>query len=230
MKYLVAVDGSDVARWAFFTALYLARDDGDELYVCHVVSDVMANLTGDMTGDALKAAQTEVKTAGTRFVQKFLRMGIAEGLKGRIHGVVGVSSHSGEMVCQTASAKGIDVVVIGRRGLGTVKRMIMGSTSKYCVEHCDCDVLVVKGQITRSEEHADKQKVLDEEEAERVRRMAEPRHGCPPASFIAMKAAQAEGNAEPALTESDTDLPPVIQLELSETAEGLPWGVAAKED
>jgi hypothetical protein len=36
---------------------------------------------------------------------------------------------------------------MGRRGLSGVKRIFMGSTSRYCVEHADCSVLVIKEDV-----------------------------------------------------------------------------------
>jgi nucleotide-binding universal stress UspA family protein len=35
-----------------------------------------------------------------------------------------------------------DVLVIGSRGMGAVKRTIIGSVSDYCVHHCHTTVIV----------------------------------------------------------------------------------------
>lgn len=59
-------------------------------------------------------------------------------------GIVISSSHIGEGICKAATDKQIDVMFMGRRGISSVKRLLIGSNSKYCVEHAHCNVLVIK--------------------------------------------------------------------------------------
>ncbi len=54
-----------------------------------------------------------------------------------------------------------------------MSRLLIGSTSKYCLEHASCNVLVMKSPIAQAELHADKKTVIQEEENERARRIAE---------------------------------------------------------
>lgn len=90
------------------------------------------------------------------------------------------------MIVQQAEVKKVDFLIIGRRGMSTLKRIFVGSTSKYCLEHANCSVLVVKGEWGPSEEHVgtfnffhspNSLKALSEidklEEEERKRRIAE---------------------------------------------------------
>lgn len=60
-----------------------------------------------------------------------------------------VWSHVGEMICKAIEQKNIDYVVMGRRGLGTFERMILGSTSKYVIENAKCNVIVAKIDISK---------------------------------------------------------------------------------
>lgn len=50
------------------------------------------------------------------------------------------------MICQIAEKKKSDVIILGRRGMSSFKRALLGSTSNYVVEHAQCDVLVTKGE------------------------------------------------------------------------------------
>ncbi|GBB87936.1 hypothetical protein RclHR1_14430001 [Rhizophagus clarus] len=43
-----------------------------------------------------------------------------------------------------------DALIIGSRGLGVLKRTILGSVSDYCSHHCHCTVIIVK---ERQDEH-----------------------------------------------------------------------------
>lgn len=37
-----------------------------------------------------------------------------------------------------------DVLIVGNRGMGALKRAFLGSVSDYCVQHASCPVIVVK--------------------------------------------------------------------------------------
>ena len=91
-----------------------------------------------------------------------------------VKALYGTSSHVGELICNTVKERDIHFVVMGRRGMGTIKRLFVGSNSKYVVEHADCNVLVVKSEVGPEEEHlVSRQTVHNLEEEERVRRIAE---------------------------------------------------------
>ena len=40
----------------------------------------------------------------------------------------------------------MDLVVMGSRGMGTLKRTFIGSTSDYCIHHLTCPVIIVKNK------------------------------------------------------------------------------------
>lgn len=49
-----------------------------------------------------------------------------------------------DMVCQAAEQMHVDLVVVGSRGLGKIKRAFLGSVSDYCAHHAKCPILIVK--------------------------------------------------------------------------------------
>lgn len=51
--------------------------------------------------------------------------------------------HAGERLVEFAAA-GADLIVTGARGLGSVKRYLLGSVSNYLVNHAPCPVLVIR--------------------------------------------------------------------------------------
>src|SRR5687767_7156328 len=81
--------------------------------------------------------------------------------------------HIGDMICHAAEQKGADFLVLGRRGLGRFERMMIGSTSNYCLENAKCNVLIAKSELSAPELHSSKQEVIRLEEAERLRRIKE---------------------------------------------------------
>ncbi|KAK7392747.1 hypothetical protein VNO78_21194 [Psophocarpus tetragonolobus] len=49
-----------------------------------------------------------------------------------------------EMICEAADQMQIDLLVLGSRGLGTLKRTFLGSVSDYCAHHAKMPILIVK--------------------------------------------------------------------------------------
>ncbi|KAL4338764.1 hypothetical protein S245_041529 [Arachis hypogaea] len=49
-----------------------------------------------------------------------------------------------EMICQAAEQMNVNLLVIGSRGLGTIKRAFLGSVSDYCAHHVKIPIVIVK--------------------------------------------------------------------------------------
>ncbi|KAK7847760.1 uncharacterized protein LOC111992531 [Quercus suber] len=47
-------------------------------------------------------------------------------------------------ICNAVEKLNINLLILGERGLGKIKRAILGSVSNYCVQNAKCPVLVVK--------------------------------------------------------------------------------------
>lgn len=47
-------------------------------------------------------------------------------------------------ICDAVKDLGVDLVVVGRRGLSGISEILMGSVSSYVVHHVSCDVLIVQ--------------------------------------------------------------------------------------
>ena len=54
----------------------------------------------------------------------------------------------GQVVVKTAADEGANLLVMGTRGMGMVRRTILGSVSDYVVHHAHCPVVICR--------HADK--------------------------------------------------------------------------
>ncbi|XAR69861.1 hypothetical protein NMG60_11001604 [Bertholletia excelsa] len=49
-----------------------------------------------------------------------------------------------DMICQAAEQMHVDLLVLGSRGLGMIKRAFLGSVSDYCAHHSKCPILIVR--------------------------------------------------------------------------------------
>ena len=58
--------------------------------------------------------------------------------------VKSVTGKPGEAICQVASDENVTFIVTGTRGLGRIKRTLVGSVSDYILHHAHCPCIVVK--------------------------------------------------------------------------------------
>ena len=137
-KILLATDGSEEAELAARTAADLAAKTGSELHVIHVL--VLPHETlYDPFGTA---AREEFEKRGRVKLDELVgRLGASGGELGGAHFRVG--SPDAEIVAQ-AEEVGVGMVVLGSRGLGAMRRALMGSISDSVVRHAHCPVLVVR--------------------------------------------------------------------------------------
>ncbi|WCJ34122.1 Adenine nucleotide alpha hydrolases-like superfamily protein [Euphorbia peplus] len=49
-----------------------------------------------------------------------------------------------DMICQASEQTPVDLLVVGSRGLGKIKRAFLGSVSDYCSHHARCPILIVR--------------------------------------------------------------------------------------
>jgi nucleotide-binding universal stress UspA family protein len=54
------------------------------------------------------------------------------------------SGSPGPTLCQVAEDRGADVIVVGSRGHGALKRALLGSVSSHVLHHAPCPVLVLR--------------------------------------------------------------------------------------
>jgi nucleotide-binding universal stress UspA family protein len=134
-RILLPTDGSEDAIRATEAASDLARRCGAELHVVHVWHDVRGFAHDFVKRELRRQGQDildeqveKIRASGGEVTKAYLR-------KGRT---------SNEVI---ALCKEIDagLLVVGSRGLGTVRRLLMGSQSEEIVHHAQVPVLVLTG-------------------------------------------------------------------------------------
>jgi nucleotide-binding universal stress UspA family protein len=143
-KIMVCIDGSDHSIRAIHTAAEIAAKFGAEAVAANVLEEaaeiapyVMAmEAAPDMTAlfeQAELEQSNELKCAETLFA----KAGVAckpLAIKGNVV----------ESILKAAEDEHADLIVIGSRGLGGFKRLLLGSTSDAVSHHAHCPVLIVR--------------------------------------------------------------------------------------
>ena len=137
---VVGVDGSDTSIEAVRAAGALATCQSAHLIVVTVVRPpegwwgiVGSPPTAEALGDSLSDAQRDV-------LDRTLRSVDLSNVSYETRQEIGEPSSQLIDVCRRVDA---DVLVVGRRGAGLLRRMVVGSVANHVVHEAPCPVLVV---------------------------------------------------------------------------------------
>jgi nucleotide-binding universal stress UspA family protein len=137
---LLAIDGSGDAEVALGVAADISEKSGAFLHVIHVytelapaayppwVSDDYFHRFEKEARELLRRQAWKAQSAGGRVAREYLREGDPV-----------------EEIIALAKDLDTDLLVVGNRGAGRVKRLITGSVSEGVVHRASCPVLVVRG-------------------------------------------------------------------------------------
>ena len=145
-KILLATDGSEEAALAVQTATDLAKSTGSELHLVYVEAASYVFPTTDwecLGGEDLPTRLDEVakEAAKIKVDEQAQRVREADGEVAGAHARVGYPEAE---IVDLAEELGVGLIVMGSRGLGGVRRTLMGSVSDSVVRHAHCPVLVTR--------------------------------------------------------------------------------------
>jgi nucleotide-binding universal stress UspA family protein len=135
-KILVGFDGTEEARRALDRAIELAQP-GDEVTVVAALPEIVWGAAGShedsfKRGDSVADARAHLDEAA----EKLTARGIPTTTLQR-------NGDPADVIVETAKAGNYDTIVVGSRGHGFAKRLLVGSVSTGVLHHATCDVLVV---------------------------------------------------------------------------------------
>ena len=139
-RILVPTDGSGTAFKAVGEAIQLAEATGAELTLLMVV-DYNKNVAAFEQVSLSGYVPAELKIAAFQFLADLMHV-IPRHVRAHTRVEVGDPA---ETVLDIAEEEESDLIVMGSRGFGTFRRLLMGSVSSQVLAQAHCPVLVVKG-------------------------------------------------------------------------------------
>jgi nucleotide-binding universal stress UspA family protein len=133
----VAVDGSNHALKAFEKALEMAEHFNSSLDIIHVIDD---SAYGTDSAEAFESVE-KLKARGQKLVDDYKGRALEKNLK--VRGLVEVGDPS-QTIIETAEQNNSDLIIIGSRGLGLFKELLLGSVSHKVALHSKCPVMMVR--------------------------------------------------------------------------------------
>ncbi len=144
----MAVDGSEGSRRASEVAVDFAEKFSAELFVLHVFRGYPNYVTmfpsaPVPSGEAMESYEAYARKAALEVVGRTVSMAEKKGVEAKPQ----TSETAGSVVqaiTDYAAGEKIDLIVMGTRGMGGFKKMLLGSVSSGVVTHAHCPVLVVR--------------------------------------------------------------------------------------
>ena len=141
-RILLATDGSEESELAALRAVDLAERTDSELHLVHVgVVPIFLKSYPGVLGYERKLYKELEEVSRELLRKQSWRVKVAGGT------VAGTHLRMGEVALEIvalAEELRADLIVMGSRGLGGVRRALMGSVSDSVVRHAHCPVLVVR--------------------------------------------------------------------------------------
>lgn len=138
---LLATDGSEDAALAARAAVDLSKRAGAALHVVHAWQPAMPSMgySAGMSVDPMKVYEHDAQGVLDHQVEVIRADG------GEVAGSETVMAPPVDAVVDLCERLRPDMVVMGSRGMGPVRRVLIGSVSEGVVHHASCPVLVVRG-------------------------------------------------------------------------------------
>lgn len=141
MEILLASDGSEFAEAGAALISRLPFPAGSRVTVVTVISDLgLPDLGGSHAG-AIAQMRRSLRREAERTLVKATRR-LRE--NSRNVDVEIREGHVAEQILECSKEIRADLLIVGSRGLGTLKRYLLGSISHRVIRHCDCSALVAR--------------------------------------------------------------------------------------
>lgn len=146
-RMLVAIDGSEPAAKALDYALDIAEKYAADVLILSVIPPINSVIPRFSTASPPKSFYKLFITE----IEKRLKIALSEALKKvkaekpmlKISTAL-LEGRPAEKIVQVAEEKNFDIIIMGSRGLGSVKELFLGSVSDKVADTSTCPVLIVK--------------------------------------------------------------------------------------
>lgn len=145
------MDGSPGSEKALEYAIQLARVYEAEMQIIHAIRHIELSKTVMRRSFSSKAAFSteelyeDLKREAYRWIDEYERKAKSAGVTNVTTKILVETGKSEvQMISEHANAVKADMIVMGSRGLGTFKRLVLGSIANGVVSHAHCPVLIVR--------------------------------------------------------------------------------------
>jgi nucleotide-binding universal stress UspA family protein len=147
-KILLATDGSEEARQATQAAAELSKETGSEVHIAYVLPSP-SELRGHhlYSQEVMRSVLEQAEGEARSFLEEQAKQVGASG--GKVAETHLAAGEPDKEIVRLSEELGVGTIVMGSRGLGGLRRALMGGVSESVVRHAHCPVFVVRGNGAR---------------------------------------------------------------------------------
>lgn len=142
-RILVPTDGSATAKAGLQEAIRLAREQGSQIRLIHVI-DELPVLSTELYGTLLDQFISQAREAGQAIVARSRARVEEAGVPVDTQVVEALGGRTGEYVVDAAKEWPADLIVCGTHGRRGLRRIVMGSDAEFIVRRSPVPILLVR--------------------------------------------------------------------------------------
>ncbi len=142
-KILVPIDGSPASTRGLDEAIRLAKDQGAELRLLHVLNEWLT-MSPDATGAATGAISEGLRVSANLILDEGDARARRAGVTPNTVLLEQIGTAVGAVVLKHAAEWGADLIVCGTHGRRGVRRLVLGSDAEYILRHTPVPLLLVR--------------------------------------------------------------------------------------
>jgi nucleotide-binding universal stress UspA family protein len=138
-KVLVPVDGSDNSHRALDAALLLSEKLDAKVTAIHVMEDIpLLHIQSDkLLRELLEAYKKESQVILSKCSDIATRKGLSINTKL-------LQGNASSTILDFCEKEKYDIIVMGSRGMGKFKELVLGSVSSKVIHHSSCPVMIIR--------------------------------------------------------------------------------------
>ena len=144
---IMPIDSSDHSLRAFEWYQSNIKQSGDILILVHIVEPQYATSVISISDsfkfkiDDMDSKMDSASKKAKELIEKYTKLAEKEGIHAK--GIINVDNKAGDAIVKITLDNKASMIIIGNRGIGTIRRTILGSTSDYILSHANVPVIIV---------------------------------------------------------------------------------------
>lgn len=150
-KILVPIDGSPTSQRGLNEAIALAKDQGAELRIVHVVNEWLV-VSPDASGANLGDVVQQMLTAGQALLNDADALARRAGVNANTVLVEEIGAQAGACILKHATEWPAELIVCGTHGRRGMRRLLLGSDAEHIVRNATMPVLLLRSPPSNSDD------------------------------------------------------------------------------